>query len=245
MSNVLYIHDEITHNSSAAGQVLPVLFETYKPKSIIDVGCGLGNWIEVAKKMGVEEVIGVDGFYVDRSLLKIDESEFVERDLTKPFDLKRKFDLAICLEVAEHLPDSSAEDLIKSIVTHTDVVMFSAALPGQGGQNHINEQWPEYWKELFERYDFEMIDFFRFKIWNNTIVDRWYRQNLFLVVRKGNPLAALGSKDIFSLVHPELLTVIIEQNAIKEKQLKDTINKLAKRDILGKASSFFRRIIKK
>lgn len=239
--NTLYIHDEITHNSGAAEQVLPILFEVYKPKSIVDVGCGLGNWIEVAKKMGVEEITGVDGSYVDRNLLKINENEFVERDLTKPFELNKKFDLAICLEVAEHLPDSSADGLIKSIVNHTDVIMFSAAIPGQGGQNHINEQWAEYWQAIFERYDFEMIDFFRPKIWNNSKIERWYRQNMFLVVRKGHSLSKLGNNNALSFVHPELLSVIIQENKLKTEQLKATIAKLAKRDIIGK----FSKILKK
>ena len=224
---------------------MPILFEAYKPNSVLDIGCGLGNWIEVAKKMGVENVIGVDGDYVNKLLLKIEESEFVERDLTKPFDLERKFDLAICLEVAEHLPATSAENLIKSITRHTDVIMFSAALPGQGGQNHINEQWPEYWQELFERYDFEMVDFFRFKIWNNVKIERWYRQNLFLVVRKGHFLGENGNKNIFSLVHPELLTAVIEQNAQKTQQLQATINKLSQRDIIGRVTKCFRSIIRK
>lgn len=233
MINDIYVHDEITHNSSAAEQVLPILFEIYQPKSVLDVGCGLGNWIEVAKRLGVESITGVDGSYVDRSLLKIAENEFVERDLTKPFDLGRKFDLAICLEVAEHLPDSSAEGLVQSIINHTDVLMFSAAIPGQGGQNHINEQWVDYWKAIFERNGFEMIDFFRPKIWNNIKIERWYRQNLFLVVRKGHPLAKEGSSTILSLVHPELLQVIIEENQLKVAQLKSTISKLSKRDIIG------------
>lgn len=240
MANDIYIHDEITHNSSAAEQVLPVLFSIFKPKSIIDVGCGLGNWIEVAKKMGAEDITGVDGSYVDRSLLKIDEKEFVECDLTKPFDLGRKFDLAICLEVAEHLPETSADTLVQSIVAHTDVVMFSAAIPGQGGQNHINEQWPTYWQELFQKYDYNMIDYFRPKIWNNTKIEFWYRQNMFLVVKKGHFLYDQGSKEIISLVQPELLSAIIDQNNLKIQNLKAKNEKLAKRDLLGKASKIFK-----
>jgi SAM-dependent methyltransferase len=240
MANEIYVHDEITHNSSAAEQVLPVLFEIYKPSSILDVGCGLGNWIEVAKKISGAEITGVDGDYVNRSLLKIEENEFVEKDLTKPFDLNRKFDLAICLEVAEHLPEASAEGFVKSITNHSDVIMFSAALPGQGGQHHINEQWPIYWQELFNDCGYEMIDFFRFKIWNNPKIEYWYKQNLFLVVRKGHKLAKNEAEIAYSLVHPELLELIHEQYQNKILLLKGTIHKLKKRDIVGRLSKFLR-----
>lgn len=240
MSKVLYVHDEVTHNSSAAEQVLPVLFEVYQPKSIVDVGCGLGNWIEVAKKMTGSTITGVDGDYVNRSLLKINEEEFVEKDLTKPFDLNKKYDLAICLEVAEHLPESSAKGFIQSLTNHADVIMFSAALPGQGGQNHINEQWPSYWQEHFNNCGFEMIDFFRFKIWDNTKIEYWYKQNLFLVVKKGHLLSESNSKLAYSLVHPELLNLVHEQYQNKILLMKTKINKLKKRDIIGRVVNLIR-----
>ena len=176
---VPYVHDEISHNPKAASIVLPLLFEIYKPNSILDVGCGLADWIQVANKMGVEDVVGVDGAYVNRALLKIDESRFVEKDLKEPFNLHRKFDLAICLEVAEHLPESSADNFIESIVQHTDVVLFSAAIPGQTGQNHINEQWASYWQNLFAKKGFVMLDLIRFKIWNHPDIQLWYKQNIF------------------------------------------------------------------
>jgi SAM-dependent methyltransferase len=239
--SVPYIHDEITHNSGAASQVLPVLFEVFKPQSILDVGCGLGNWIEVAKKMGVPEVIGVDGDYVNRSLLKIEAAEFVERDLKQPFDLNRKFDVSICLEVAEHLPASSADGLIQSLTKHSDVILFSAALPGQGGQNHINEQWPSYWQTYFAKYGFEMIDYFRPKIWNNQKIDRWYRQNIFLVVKKGHDLSTLGNNQALSLIHPELFEVVNENHELKIKQLRATIEKLKSRDLVGKITGLFKK----
>ena len=238
---VPYIHDEITHNPEAASQVLPVLFEIYKPSSILDVGCGLGNWIQVAKQMGITDVIGVDGSYVDRSLLKINEQEFVEKDLTQAFQLNRRFDLAISLEVAEHLPESSAASFIKSITAHADVVLFSAALPGQGGQNHINEQWPEYWQQHFEHNGFVMLDCIRPKIWNNNKIERWYRQNIFLAVKNGHPLAEGNNSTVLSLVHPELLTAVIQQQKEKIKKLQATIEKLKSRDWIGKVARVFKR----
>lgn len=239
--SVPYVHDEIVHNPDAASEVLPVLFEIYKPNSILDVGCGLGNWIQVAKTLGVANVTGVDGSYVNRSLLKISEEEFVEKDLTKSFDLRKKFDLAICLEVAEHLPDSSADGLIESLTKHSDVIMFSAALPGQGGQNHINEQWPEYWQKIFAKYGFEMIDYFRPKIWNNPKIERWYRQNLFLVVRNGHALSTGKNMPALSLIHPELFNTVIEQQSQKIKQLQSSIEKLKKRDVVGKVAKLFKK----
>jgi len=239
--SVPYIHDEIVHNSGAAEQVLPVLFEIYKPQSILDVGCGLGNWIQVAKNMGVNDIKGVDGAYVNKSLLKINPDEFVEKNLTEPFDLGRKFDLTICLEVAEHLPAASADVLIQTLTNHADVILFSAALPGQGGQNHVNEQWPEYWQKIFLKYGFEMVDYFRPKIWNNHKVERWYRQNLFLVVRKGHALAHNGINQAQAIIHPELFEVVNENYELKIKKLKSTIKKLESRDIIGKISKFFKR----
>jgi len=245
MKKKVYVHDEIVHNPEAASQILPILFEFYRPNSIIDVGCGLGNWIEVAKKLGINDIIGVDGNYVNRSLLKISEKEFVEMNLLESFDLGRKFDMAICLEVAEHLPKSSADILIESLTRHSDVILFSAAIPGQGGQNHFNEQWPDYWQSKFEKNGFEMIDFFRPKIWNNKKIERWYRQNLFLVVKKEHSLSRLGNNLGLSLVHPELLEIVTAQYEEKIKNLQSTIQKLQSRDIIGKLAQVFRKKNKK
>lgn len=238
--SIPYIHDEILHNSEAARQVLPILFEIYQPKSMLDVGCGLGNWIQVAKSLGVPKITGIDGSYVNRLLLKITEDEFVEKDLKDKFNLNQKFDLAICLEVAEHLPAESAAGLIESLTLHADVIIFSAALPGQGGQNHINEQWPDYWQKLFTKNGFEMIDFFRPKIWNNQKIERWYKQNMFLVVKKEHFLDKGMDKLALSLIHPELFETIIEQYEQRIKKLQHTIDNLQSRDIIGKAIRLFK-----
>lgn len=236
-----YSHDEVIHNFSAAAEVLPILFEKYQPASVLDVGCGLGNWAFTAKKLGVSMIMGIDGDYVNRSLLKIQEQEFKGIDLRKPFDLNRKFELVICLEVAEHLPKESAETFIESLVNHADVILFSAALPGQGGQFHINEQWPSYWQKIFQSHEYQMIDFFRNKIWNNSKIDPWYRQNLFLVVKKGHALDINDATEIQSYIHPEMFTLLNQQQELKIKNLQDTISKLLKRDVAGR----IKRVIKK
>ena len=240
MQEVKYIHDDVVHNFNAAREVLPLVFDLVKPASILDVGCGTGTWLKVAQDLGIADIQGVDGDYVDRSMLKISTSHFQSHDLNKPFSLNRKFDLAICLEVAEHLLPAAANDLVSSLTEHSDLILFSAALPGQGGQHHINEQWPSYWQKLFEKKGYEMQDVLRLKIWNNTKIERWYRQNIFLVVNKNHSMGKGENKDVLSLIHPELFEAVVLQQKEKIKQLRKTIEQLQRRDIIGRISKFLK-----
>jgi len=240
MQEVKYIHDDIVHNFSAAREILPLVFSIYKPSNILDVGCGTGTWLKVAQDLGINQIQGIDGSYVDRSMLKINEDNFYEHDLNTSFNLHKKFDLAICLEVAEHLYPTAAGDLITSLTQHSDVILFSAALPGQGGQRHINEQWPSYWQKLFAEKEFQMQDVIRLQIWNNVKIERWYRQNIFLVVNKNHALANSENKDALSLIHPELFEAVVQQQQEKIKQLRHTIEKLQRRDIIGRISKFLK-----
>ncbi len=206
-----YIHNEIVHNKESSKIVFPILLDYIKVNSVLDVGCGLGTWLSVASDLGIKDVFGVDGDYVDRRLLTkyLNLSYFKAVDLRKLFDLKRSFDLAICLEVAEHLPEISSEYLIDSLIRHSDCILFSAAIPGQGGQNHLNEQWPDYWQKLFSERGFVFLDIIRPVIWNNPNVDYWYKQNVFLVVKRSHPLALKFPESYLPLVHPELLERLI------------------------------------
>lgn len=151
--------------------------------SILDVGCGAGAWLSVWKSFGCN-VIGLDGDYVEKSAMMIDAEEFHIQDLSQPFDMSRRFDLCQSLEVAEHLPASAAAQFIKTLCSTSDVVLFSAAPPGQGGENHINEQPYEYWQALFEQNSYQMYDAIRPRIANNKKVMPWYRYNVFLFVNK-------------------------------------------------------------
>ncbi|MHA7131823.1 class I SAM-dependent methyltransferase [Algoriphagus namhaensis] len=213
-----YVHKEHIHNISAAEIILPIVFHFIQAQSIIDIGCGIGTWLNVSKSLGVNEVQGVDGDYVDRKLLKkhLRLDYFLASDLSLPLVLDRRFDLALCLEVAEHLPESSSHVLVSSLVKHSDVILFSAAIPGQGGQNHINEQWPDYWAQLFKEHDYVFLDIIRPLIWDNPNVDFWYRQNIFLVVKNTHKLALKYSSSHLSLVHPELFDRI---NQHKDNQI--------------------------
>lgn len=220
-----YIHSEVIHNKESSKIIFPILSNYFKINSVLDVGCGLGTWLSVAKDFGISEVIGIDGDYVDKPLLSkyLDLSLFQSHDLKKPLNLNRSFDLVLCLEVAEHLDEEFSEVLIDSLVNHSDCILFSAAIPGQGGQNHLNEQWPDYWQKLFHNRGFVFLDLIRQEIWNNPNVDYWYKQNIFLVVKNSHPLANTYSESYLSLVHPELLHRLKTGYAKRISQLENNL----------------------
>lgn len=150
--------------------------------SVVDIGCGVGEW-----NNGNPDYIGVD-YRVDPKDLLIPVSQFVERDLNKEeYRSDKKFDLCLCLEVAEHLKPSRAEALIETLCSLSDRVLFSAAIPHQGGNGHVNEQWQSYWSALFQRQGFGAAEK-RLCIRDNPDVELWYRQNMVLYERgaKGN-----------------------------------------------------------
>jgi hypothetical protein len=131
---------------------------------------------------GVEHLRGLDGDYVDRLQLCIDPSCFTAADLSKSFEIGDLFDLAICVEVGEHLPQAHSEQFVRTLCRAAPVVLFSAAVPGQGGTGHINEQWPEYWARLFHLCGFHLCDSIRPRIRDDRRVRWWHRQNLVLYV---------------------------------------------------------------
>jgi SAM-dependent methyltransferase len=207
-----YIHTEEIHNTIAAKEVLPVLLNWFKPQSIVDVGCGTGMWLRVAEDLGVKEILGLDGGHVNKDLLKIKESQFQAQDLREKFILSKKFDLALSLEVAEHLPEEAAEDFIASVCNLSDTIIFSAAIPGQGGQNHLNEQWPEYWLTKFAKNGFLSYDVLRPLFWDNDKVDFWYRQNMVVLSRSTlEGLTKQSSSHFQSYVHPALYHKKLEE----------------------------------
>jgi hypothetical protein len=128
-------------------------------------------------RRGVRDVVGVDGSYIDPASLLIPGAHFEATDISRPLDLGRKFGLVECLEVAEHLPETHADTLVDTLARHGDVVLFSAAIPGQGGEYHVNEQPLEYWRAKFAARGYAAYDAIRHRIAALSDIEPWYRYN--------------------------------------------------------------------
>jgi len=222
-----YFHDESVHNSSSPEIIVPYLMDIFKPNSVLDIGCGLGTFLYEFKKHKVDNIVGVDGNWVDKKKLVISSNNFIEADLEKPINLNKKFDIVLCLEVAEHLVESAANTIVDSLCKHGNIIIFSAAIKNQIGQNHINEQPFSYWHKKFKVKGYEIVDLFRPVFWNDTKVQWWYKQNMFLLihesVNKNEILAkAISFNENFEAVHPELYESRIKK-FIKTKTRLDNI----------------------
>jgi 2-polyprenyl-3-methyl-5-hydroxy-6-metoxy-1,4-benzoquinol methylase len=220
-----YKHDPAIHNFSAAKQILPFLFKLKHFNSVLDVGCGTGTWLAIAKELGINEFLGIDGINLNQEELKIPMNNFINCDLTSPINLNKKFDLLLCLEVAEHLPPENAGTFVEELTRHSDFIVFSAAIPNQGGQNHLNEQWPDYWQKLFFKNGYYPSEIIRNYFWDNKDVEWWYKQNIIIYASKSmlSSLNLVVSENVKSIVHPALfneqLDIIGKLHDIIQKEL--------------------------
>jgi SAM-dependent methyltransferase len=217
-----YFRYQAAGSQASAAVILPLVQKLLPVKSVVDVGCGTGTWLAEAAKLGISDYLGIDGDYVDRTQLAIPEDKFIICDLAhvgagifppdakkhhayhnlihvgaKTAPLQRRFDLALCLEVAEHLPEASARTIVATLTALSPVVLFSAAIPGQGGPGHVNEQWPAYWAKHFAKHHYGCRDVLRPQIWADSRVEWWYRQNILIFMAGAEPVVPPA------LVHPE------------------------------------------
>lgn len=219
----LFYRDLRVRARRSASVVAPLVLEWIQPRSVVDVGCGVGTWLSVFRELGVEDVLGVDGAHVNHDLLEIPRERFRPFDLRQPLRIERTFDLAISVEVAEHLPSECAAQFVASLTALGKVVLFSAAIPFQGGTHHVNEQWPEYWAELFAAAGYVALDCLRPRLWQDPQVEWFYAQNLLLFVerdhletlprlRRARPEALRDAASPLPLVHPQKYLETIEWN---------------------------------
>jgi SAM-dependent methyltransferase len=193
----------------SARQVLPGLLTRFNIASVVDLGCGVGTWLSVVREAGIEDVLGLDGDYVDRNMLKIPQAQFIAADFREEIPVKRHFDLALCLEVAEHLPPATGDRLVEHLTELAPLVVFSAAVPGQEGADHVNEQWQDYWRERFLVRGYFAVDLIRPRIWLNERVEFWYRQNIVCYCTEAfiaqHALTPVDAEASLNQVHPALL----------------------------------------
>jgi SAM-dependent methyltransferase len=188
------MQDDISHYSDeffrrqrdgsrrSASAVIPQVLDLIPVNSVVDVGCGIGTWLAVFHEHGVKDICGID-WHRSAEMLQIPAERYLSRDLTAPLGIDREFDLVVSLEVGEHLPPEAASTFVRSLSSLGKVVLFSAAIPYQGGTNHLNEQWPSYWVERFSECGFVMVDCIRGRVWDNPDVKWFYAQNIFMFVR--------------------------------------------------------------
>ncbi len=179
-----FYQNYLEESRGSARGLLPHVVGMFAPSSVVDVGCGVGTWLSVFRELGISSTMGIDGAYVDTSQLLIPRDMFRSHDLSKALRLDERFDIAVSLEVAEHIPSENAQTFVDTLTGLAPLVLFSAAIPFQGGDNHVNEQWPEYWIARFAQRNYAAYDCIRPLVWDNPSVAYYYAQNAFIYVHR-------------------------------------------------------------
>lgn len=183
-----FYHSYIGESEASAACVVPKLIDLFHPESVIDIGCGVGTWLRLFRDHGVKRLRGIDGDYVKEADFRIDWSSFCPANLERPTRPEGEcFDLATCMEVAEHISPEAADRFVEFLTGCADVIVFSAAIPNQGGTDHRNEQWQSYWATKFIKKGFVASDLLRRLIWGETACAYYYQQNIVLYVRADSP----------------------------------------------------------
>jgi SAM-dependent methyltransferase len=182
-------YDEQFAGSEASARVIVShLARRLAPRSVLDVGCGRGAWLAAWAAQGATRLVGVDGPWNDGAAMAHPAIEFRAADLEAPPAPGERFDLAMSIEVVEHLSPAAGAAVVRTLAAAADAVLFSAAMPGQGGVHHVHERWPSHWAALFREHGFAPVDAVRPAVWGDARVMPWHRANAFVYLRDGHPL---------------------------------------------------------
>lgn len=191
---------------SDAEEIVLLIYQMLRPDSVVHFGCGDGSFLSQFRACGVGRLMGVD---VPPQPAGLASNEYTQAALDEPCRIDGPFDLAVCLEVGEHIDVQRAAAFVDNLVRLSPVILFSAAVPNQGGKNHINEQWPSYWADLFGRHGYDLYDVVRPVFWNNRTISVWFRQNMVLMVRRDHAAVVEAFKKaspgpVIDIIHPDL-----------------------------------------
>jgi len=221
--------EQVDGSLRSARAYLGHLFALWRPESAIDVGCGRGAWLAACGEHGVKRLTGLDGDWVSPEMMLDPNIAFRRTNLREEVPADERYDLAISLEVAEHLPPESSDGFVQTLVAHADAVLFGAAYLSQPGRDHINTRPHSFWANKFLAQGYLLFDFFRPQFWSDNEIEPWYRQNTFLYVRPGHPLhalltdagqAPLQDARFVDCIHPWLYFGMLEQlQAMQQRML--------------------------
>jgi SAM-dependent methyltransferase len=228
-------------SKQSANVIVPLFLRYFQVTSVVDIGCGIGTWLRIFSDNNVRDMTGVDGPHIDKTMLMIDKNVFVTANLAMPFMVDRRYDLAISLEVAEHLPEGRAASFVKDLTELAPVVLFSAAVPGQPGVEHINAQWQDYWRTIFFKHGYVALDIVRPAIWGRADVDYWYQQNTIVycdnAIIAARPDLHCVSQDVsLNVVHPHLYELKAQEyqeiiKTLSQPNLRRTIHAISNRSL--------------
>lgn len=209
---------EMIHEGAliSARIIAPLVHDIFGPKSVIDIGCGTSAWLTAFREIDEDvQVFGVDGEYNQFASERLG-GEYEAFDLSQPFYPLFKYDLAITLEVAEHLDEQYADTFVQSITRCSDNILWSAAVPGQRGVHHVNEQFPSYWIPKFEALGYKCNGEFRKHFWYDERIENWYRQNILLFSKHFD-----WDTPVEDLIHYNNYSNYDDQSFIEKHALKD------------------------
>lgn len=200
------IHDENSYKSATV--ILNQLSNYISPSSIIDWGCGSGTWCKAAIEIWNVSIIGIDQHDFDGYQMYISQSNYRKEDIRKEIWVN-KVELAICVEVIEHIDEYYEDAVIDNICSCSDTILFSGALPFQGGTGHINEKPYSYWVKKFRERGYNLDDRIRRDIWDNSDVEIWYRNNIMLL--KKVKTIKIQEQYPLDIIHPDMLYRILKK----------------------------------